>query len=501
MTRIVYWFLTTACSLALVSSAVAQDSPLAAKTTDAVFLVKPYLQLGQVDIQDALQLLWHADDTDVSWTVEYRTKGVSTWRKANTDLRSRIAVMKIAPHRVFAASLTGLEAGSTFEYRVSRNNIVVFSAEGRARKSASQPFRFVAFGDCGAGTPEQKLLAYQAFQAKPDLVVIPGDIVYAHGTIAEYREKFWPAYNADEASLTGGVPMLRSTLFVAAPGNHDTAGRDLDKYPDSLAYYLYWDQPLNGPLAKEGSAFVPPLIASEENRKAFVSAADKAYPRMTNFSFNYGNVHWTIVDSNPYVDWTDGELTAWVEADLAAAKDATWRFVAFHHPGFNSSRKHYEQQQMRLLAPVLQAGKVDIVFNGHVHNYQRSFPMRFTPDNKGTLMVAGTDNKTLQGRVVNGPWLLDKKFDGRTNTTPDGVIYVVTGAGGQKLYNPEQQDQRDSWQGFTDKFVSQIHSVTVADVEGTTLTVRQVTATGREVDRFVITKPGAPTRLAADRAR
>ena len=39
--------------------------------------------------------------------------------------------------------------------------------------------------------------------------------------------------------------------------------------------------------------------------RAFTEAAGEAYPRMTNFSFDYGNAHWTVIDSNPYVDWTD----------------------------------------------------------------------------------------------------------------------------------------------------------------------------------------------------
>ena len=173
---------------------------------------------------------------------------------------------------------------------------------------------------------------------------------------------------------------------------------------------------------------------------------------MANFSFDYGNAHWTIVDSNPYVDWTDESLKSWVAADLAAAQNATWRFVVFHHPGFNSSREHFEQQQMRLLAPIFEAGQVDIVFNGHVHNYQRTFPLKFVPDKKGTLLVGGRDNKNVRGRVVNGRWRLDKSFDGSSNTRPDGVIYLITGAGGQHLYNPEQTDDPDSWQKFTDKF-------------------------------------------------
>ena len=43
-----------------------------------------------------------------------------------------------------------------------------------------------------------------------------------------------------------GAPLLRSVLFIAAPGNHDIADRDLDKNPDGLAYFYYWTQPLNG---------------------------------------------------------------------------------------------------------------------------------------------------------------------------------------------------------------------------------------------------------------
>ena len=65
---------------------------------------------------------------------------------------------------------------------------------------------------------------------------------------------------------------------------------------------------------------------------------------------------------------------------------------------------------------------------------------------------------------------------------------MITGAGGADLYNPEQEDDPASWQPFTYKFISQVNSLTVADVDGPTLTVRQVSADGRELDRFVVTK-------------
>jgi 3',5'-cyclic AMP phosphodiesterase CpdA len=451
-------------------------------------VVKPYLQLGSEPAAGALRLIWQAEDTDAAWSVAIQTAPGRPWRKAEAPTARRIAVAGVEPHRVYRATLTGLESGALFQYVVSREGRPVFSAAGRAPKSAGQAYRFLAFGDCGAGTVEQKQIAYRAFLEQPDLVVIPGDVVYEYGLVSEYRVHVWPVYNADEPSQSG-VPLLRSTPFVIAPGNHDTADmRDLDMHPDALAYFLSWDQPRNGPLGTEGGPFVPLLKGSDANRRAFTEAAGAAYPRTTNFSFDYGNTHWTILDANACVDWTDSGLKQWVARDLAASQPATWRFVAFHHPAFNSAREHFEQQQMRLLAPVFEAGNVDLVFSGHVHNYQRSFPLRFVPDRQGTLLIGGRDGKTIRGRVVNGRWTLDKTFDGRTDTTPEGVIYVVTGAGGQHLYNPEQQDDRDSWQPFTARFIAQVHSLTVADVEGRRLTIRQLAADGTELDRFVVSK-------------
>jgi 3',5'-cyclic AMP phosphodiesterase CpdA len=451
----------------------------------AVFGVKPYLQIGRNPSPESLELLWHAPDSTAAWAVEYQVGG--SWKKAPRPTATPVAVPTVPPHVVFRAHLADLRPGQPFAYRVTRAGQVVFTAEGKAPKTGSQPYRFVAFADIGAETPVQKQLAARAFLEKPDFVVVPGDIVYERGLISEYRTRFWPVYNADQTTAEG-APLLRTVPMISAPGNHDTDTRDLNKYPDALAYYYYWSQPLNGPPGTEGGPLVPTLTASAENRAAFERAAGEAYPRMSNYSFDYGNAHWTVIDSNPYVDFTDKALSDWVAADLARAKDATWRFVMFHHPGFNSAREHYEQQHMRLLSPVFEAGKVDVVFNGHVHNYQRSYPLTFTPDKKGVLLVGGMGNKLVRGRVVNGQWKLDKTFDGKKDTTPEGIVYLVSGAGGQTLYNPEQNNDPDSWQKFTQTFISNVHSLTVADVNGRTLTVRQLTADGKELDSFTVTK-------------
>jgi acid phosphatase type 7 len=444
-----------------------------------VFVIKPYLQLGDAPTSNSgdLALLWASDDVDANWSVEYRF-GVD-WKKAEGRVIRKIVSPQVPPHRLYRASLTGLPSGSEFTYQVRKGDDVVFSSTAKARKSAGQAYRFVAVGDIAQGTPAQKAIAERMFLEKPDFVMVPGDIVYGQGRVSEYRDRYWPVYNADETSPSVGGPLLRSTLTLAAPGNHDVANRNLGRYPDGLAYFLYWDQPLNGP--KDGPYTIP-LAGPDEIQKAFLDSAGPAYPRMANFSLDYGNAHWLVLDADPYVDWRDPGLRSWVERDLQAAKDAPWRFVSFHHPGFNSAKTHFGDQQMRLIADLLEAGKVDVVFSGHVHNYQRSFPTRFVADR-------GSDGQMVREmNVVPGKWTLDKTFDGKEKTKADGVIYLITGAGGAGLYNPEMQDKPETWQSFTDKFISKVHSITVADVDGKTLTVRQVSASGEVLDRFVVTK-------------
>jgi hypothetical protein len=153
---------------------------------------------------ERLSLLWQADDAETDWAVEYRCGVDPAWRPTPVPAPRRIAVPGVAPHRLYRAALTGLTPGGEFTYRVRKGGEIVFSAAGRARKAPDQPHRFVAFGDCAAGTDGQKAVAYRAYLARPDYVLIPGDIVYARGRITEYREKFWPVYNADEPSPPWG---------------------------------------------------------------------------------------------------------------------------------------------------------------------------------------------------------------------------------------------------------------------------------------------------------
>jgi acid phosphatase type 7 len=472
------------------------------------FIVRPYLQIGDAPSASetvTMGLLWHADTTAADWEVDLKPAGATTWHPQRTFYPSRIEVPGLAPYDVFHGTLGDLVPGSTFQYRVMRDGVVVFTSTGRARKSAGQPYRVVVFGDCGQNTAGQRVIAYRAYLEHPDFIAIPGDIVYGSGRMSEYRTNFFPIYNADSASPTNGAPLERAIPFVAAIGNHD--GHYASDVNDSIAdyggYFAYWSMPLNGPETRPGHN--APLIATDSTLSAVLRRSyGQTYPRMANYSFDYGNTHWTVLDADPYVDWTDPVLRNWVAQDLAHAAGATWRFVMFHQPGFNSSREHFTEQQMRLMSDVFEAGNVDLVLMGHVHNYQRSYPLTFLPTLTGDPKVAidGTlhapDWYRAHGHLpftIDGDFTLDHAFDGVRRTVPKGIIYIVTGGGGAELYNPEQTGDRASWQAFTYAFEATQHSMSEIDVKGRTLAFRQIGADGSIIDHFTITKP-VPTIAA-----
>jgi predicted phosphodiesterase len=459
---------------AVQTNCVARQSSLAA---GGPFLEKPYTQLGTgvATKADHLSVLWHAPDRDQEWKLEFRKAGsTSSWQAAKLSFHA-VHVPTVEKHRVYEALLSGLEAGEEIDYRVALEGKSVFQAKTHAMPRPNQEYRFVVFGDSGDNSPAQRAIANQVYHDQPSMVFITGDIVYSRGRISEYRNNYFPIYNADWASPELGAPLLRSILFVAAPGNHDILRADFGKYPDTLAYFFYWSQPLNGPLDK-AQTNIPVLAGSSSVRSAFLASAQDRYPRLANFSFNFGNAHWTVLDANPYADWRDPKLQNWLTHDLETAKDSTWRFVAFHQPPFSSSRAHFGENQMRNICELLELEHVDVVFAGHVHNCQRTYPLHFKVSPPGAP------------QHVNGEWKLDRRFDGKTQTKPDGIIYLVTGAGGAGLNNPDQQDNRASWQEYTFKFIAKEHSYTRVDVSGRRLTVNQISDRGKALDTFVVAK-------------
>ncbi|MBI5773254.1 MAG: metallophosphoesterase family protein [Verrucomicrobia bacterium] len=446
-------------------------------------LVKPYVQPGDgstLGESDVKVIAWLTDQTPGEFVVEY---GV-TPALGKTAQPKRVA-LDLSPRQKYfnySATLPRLPFNSTVHYRVRLGGKAVREGKFATRKTADQSTRFIVVGDTADGKPDQRKVAYAMAQTAPEFMLIVGDIVYSKGRVSEYMTNFWPVYNnVEKAGPATGAPMMASIPFYGVIGNHDVGATNLAAYADGFAAFYFFHPPLNGP---KNNPWNTPIAGPAEQVAAFKAAAP-SYPGLCNYSFDNGAGHFLCLDANRYVAVTDASLQKWIRDDLTKTK-ARWKMVFFHHPGFNSSAKHNSEQKMRLLAPLFEECGVDMVFAGHVHNYQRSKPLKFQPANATRLNPKGN---------VAGQFTLDEKFDGAANTRPDGILYIVTGGGGAKLYDPEFTNQPDKWKNdeghtvpFTTKLIADRHSFSVVELDQQTLVLRQVDEDGKEIDRITVTK-------------
>lgn len=464
-----------------------------------LFTALPYIQPGGqsvlVEGREEVIVAWQTDQKPADFQVVFGTKN-NLNQKAAIVRRARWSGDEEDGEARFnyAATLGSLKLGRQYSYRVSANGQTVLEGFFTTRKPRGTSTRFVAFGDNSFGDICDRAIAFQAYNARPDFVMNTGDNVYDGGLDNEYARYFFPVYNAPIANARVGAPLLQSVPFYTVIANHDVHDKDEQKHPvadftknpDSLAYFTNMYLPLNGPASP---TYATPAVGDAKRLEEFRTCAQTRFPRMANYSFDYGDCHFLCLDSNIYVDPTDVALQNWIEDDLKAT-DAKWKFVVYHHPAFNVGNDHYSEQHMRVLAPLFEKHQVDFVMSGHEHNYQRSQPLRFAPKDG-----AGAKNLGSKKRLVPGTFSVDRVFDGVKNTRPNGVIHLVTGAGGKHLYDPEQNEDPTTWRHKEDdnvdyvaRMVSDRHSLSLFEIEGNTLTLRQIDEHGEEIERIRITK-------------
>jgi len=119
------------------------------------------------------------------------------------------------------------------------------------------------------------------------------------------------------------------------------------------------------------------------------------------WSVDWGSVHIVMLSSETDYTSTSPQV-AWLKSDLAAVdrKVTPWVIALWHRPWYCSNFAHQgEGENMRLVVePILNQFNTDIVFNGHVHAYERVADMyNFVPTPGKTSYITCGNGGTPEG--------------------------------------------------------------------------------------------------------
>lgn len=160
--------------------------------------------------------------------------------------------------------------------------------------------------------------------------------------------------------------------------------------------------------------------------------------------FDYANARFVVVNSNLDEPVLRDTVAPWMRSALESST-ATWKFAVFHHPPYSVGKHGSNAVMQRTLVPVLEAAGADVVFNGHDHIYERTQPIR-------------------GGQVDE-----------------NGIVYIITGAGGASLYEVQPAEQRPAWAGVVN---NEVYSFTRVEIEGPRLKLEQIDRNGKRIDAW-----------------
>lgn len=357
-------------------------------------------QLVAADNKTARTIMWQAQ-VKQPYTLEYRSGGGEARSLAATD--SSFSDVK-ADYIQYTAQLENLQPGTSYEYRI--NTEKSRGAWHKLQTEQGGAFTALIFPDSQSSDYSGwQQLARDATARHPEssLYVNMGDLVDNGQDASQWR-----------AWLNSVEPFSDRLPLAPLPGNHEAYSLEWQvAFPQS--YVHLFQVPANG---------LP------------------QYPKQF-YSFDYGPVHFTVLDTNfPELKELQPQLweeeLAWLRQDLAAAK-AKWKIVLQHRDimlygfGPESGRAQTEARFIdvgQTLMPIFEEYKVDAVLSAHLHTYRRRVPLRnFAPAEDGiTYILTG-----VAGSVRYPKLWADWEWDAARAPKPETANYMTLQADEQQL--------------------------------------------------------------------
>lgn len=290
--------------------------------------------------------------------------------------------------------LTDLKADTLYYYQIEESSVLseLLSFTTLPEVGASSyPVNFIAMGDLGQTEDSRMTVARALLDSNAHMILHAGDMSYADCDLTR-----WETY------FTMIEPLAQTLPWMVIPGNHEIepnnlTGNIMDPYKnffqlpeaaptiDTTTYYQTDDQ--------EGWDCTP---------SAFTGA------------FDFGNSFYTTKQGPAQIfflnSYTGTNETThqyqWLEKELQAVDRSVtpWVIALWHSPWYNSNTDH--QGEFNTLAmresmePLMLKYGVNIVLNGHVHAYERTFPVALDlVDASGIVYIKIGDGGNREGHA------------------------------------------------------------------------------------------------------
>ncbi|HUJ16754.1 MAG TPA: metallophosphoesterase family protein [Nitrospirota bacterium] len=371
----------------------------------AGILKHPYMIYPGQNTQ--MQILWQDNASEAT--------NVLSWGPDTTYSMGTVTVPEYGSANQHAYTIAGLTPNTKYYYQVADQTNGLYGAGSfiTAPDNSVTAIRFLGMGDSRSQpfALDNLMQAMKSFYSQPGnedyqrLVIHNGDWVSTDG------ESYWTSQWFDPTKIDV-VAFTANTPINGCKGNHDNSG----SYPNGKSTYFPKYFPF--PYQNATPVFDP----------ATVQAYNNLY-----WSFDYGPVHFTVVDN--YSNLAAGSAQYnWVVNDLASTTKP-WKIMIYHEPAY-SAGSDGDNSNVRVLEPLVTQYGVDLIYCGHSHNYARTGAY--------TLAQANGDQIALN------------------------VPHITSGGGGAPVYQPDMTNAGSyphvitAWPAF--EFMT-------FDVEGKTLTM------------------------------
>jgi len=350
-----------------------------------------------------------ANSVIVKWRTDIACDAILDFGTSTASLPTQIVNPTFTTeHEVL---VTGLSTLQKYFYQISNSSTLLSSpSDSIFFKTAPVigaigKYRFWVIGDAGTGNNNQRAArnGFTTFNQTKDVDgwIWLGDNAYEGGFDSEYQSNVFSNNTYEK--------LLKKIVVWPAPGNHDYNNHI--PFSPSPAYYDIFTLPSSGECG------------------GLPSGTEKYY------SYNYGNIHFVVLDSFDEDRDATAPMASWLTADLAA-NTLPWVIAYWHHPpytkGSHDSDNPFfidgELVDMREnILPILENYGVDLVLNGHSHSYERSMLI------DGHYGYSSSFNSSHIKDGSTGNCIVDCPYVKKTTSglAHKGTVYAVVGCSGK----------------------------------------------------------------------